>query len=48
MRPIGTIKTADQEGALVLDLAAGLYMLIDRTGAVFELYQPKVQAALRS
>jgi hypothetical protein len=47
MRPIGTVKVGSKmEGALVLDLTAGLYMLIDKTGAWYELNQANVRAAL--
>ncbi len=47
VRPIGTVKVgAKLEGALVLDMTAGLYMLIDKSGAWFELNQANVRAAL--
>jgi hypothetical protein len=47
MRAIGTVKVgARLEGALVLDMTVGLYVLIDKTGAWFELNQTNVRAAL--
>lgn len=48
MRAIGTVSVGKLEGALVLDMGSGLYMLIDRTGAWYELDQAKVRAALDS
>ena len=47
MRPIGTVKFgATLEGALVLDLNSGLYLLIDNTNAWYGLDQAQVVAAL--
>lgn len=46
MRPIGTVKVGKLEGALVLDLSAGTYMLIEQAGAWHGLDHAKVRAAL--
>lgn len=48
MRAIGTAKVGKLEGALVLDMSSSLYMLIDTTGAWYEVDQVKVRAALDS
>jgi hypothetical protein len=47
MQAIGTVRLGrDLEGALVFDLSAGTYLLIDRSGARFELDYQTVRAAL--
>lgn len=45
LRPIGTAKAGKLEGALVLDLGANVYMLIEH-GTWHDLDQAKVRAAL--
>lgn len=47
MRPIGTVKVGKLEGALVLDMSSGTYMLI-AGGEWHELDTTKVRAALDS
>jgi hypothetical protein len=47
LRPIGTIRFgADLEGALVFDLTEGAYLLIDKSGARFEVGYDIVRTAL--
>ncbi len=49
LRPIGTVRVGKRmEGALVLDLKVGDYVLIDRFGAWFELNQESVRIALEA
>lgn len=46
MRALGTVAVGKLEGALVLDMSSNLYVLIDRTGAWYEVDQGKVRTAL--
>ena len=46
--PVGTVKVGNQlEGALLFDMKAQRYVLVDTAGAWFELDETKVRAALR-
>jgi len=47
VKPLGTVTVGTRlEGALVLDLAGGVYRLIDEAGVWHELDYKKIRAAL--
>jgi hypothetical protein len=48
MRPLGAVRSERHEGALVLDMSAGVYRLIDKDGSWWFLDQEKVRAALNA
>lgn len=48
LRPIGTVKVGDLEGALIRDLTEQRYLLIDRTGAWHDLDADLIRKALET